>query len=275
MNRRSARRWRRITSRARASPAGVNFLAVAYGTRPMPAMVDQLAPLHLGEVGAIPCGRRFRGASRDVPGLRRNPDSLRRRRPEFSLMRPCSRLSRRSASLPAFSSWVTITMVRPCACRSLSSSKDDALILGVEVAGGLVGQDDFRIVHERARDGDALLLAARKLRGQMRGAVCHADLLQRCQSFVFVRHAVEVLRQHHVFERREMRHQMELLEDEAHGFAAEARQFAAARVSRYRCRQCAAAPRGGLIEAADEVQQRGLAGTGGPHDGDPFAAARR
>ena len=34
----------------------------------------------------------------------------------------------------------------------------------VEVAGRLVGQHDRRVVGERARDGDALLLAARELR---------------------------------------------------------------------------------------------------------------
>ena len=35
--------------------------------------------------------------------------------------------------------------------------------LGVEVAGGLVGQQQRRVVHERARDRDALLLAAGQL----------------------------------------------------------------------------------------------------------------
>ena len=35
---------------------------------------------------------------------------------------------------------------------------------GVEVAGGLVGQQQQRAVGERAGDGDALLFAARKLR---------------------------------------------------------------------------------------------------------------
>ena len=35
--------------------------------------------------------------------------------------------------------------------------------LRVEVAGGLVGEQDRRIVHQRARDGDALALAAGEL----------------------------------------------------------------------------------------------------------------
>ena len=39
--------------------------------------------------------------------------------------------------------------------------------LGVEVAGGLVGQQQRRVVHERAGDRDALLLAARQLVGEV------------------------------------------------------------------------------------------------------------
>ena len=41
----------------------------------------------------------------------------------------------------------------------------------VEVAGRLVGQQDRRVVRERARDGDALLLAARELRRIVMAAV--------------------------------------------------------------------------------------------------------
>ena len=37
---------------------------------------------------------------------------------------------------------------------------------GVEVAGRLVGQDNFGAVHDGAGDGDALLLAAGKLGGE-------------------------------------------------------------------------------------------------------------
>ena len=35
----------------------------------------------------------------------------------------------------------------------------------VEIAGRLVGKNQFRPVHERASDGDALLLAARHFAG--------------------------------------------------------------------------------------------------------------
>ena len=48
--------------------------------------------------------------------------------------------------------------------------------VAVERAGGLVGEDEGRLVDERPGDGDALLLAARELAGQMPGALRKADL---------------------------------------------------------------------------------------------------
>ena len=47
--------------------------------------------------------------------------------------------------------------------------------LRVEVASRLVGHDDVRVVDERARDGDALPLAAREFIWQVVGAVLEAD----------------------------------------------------------------------------------------------------
>ena len=44
---------------------------------------------------------------------------------------------------------------------------DDLARLRIEIARGLVGQDHPRAVHERARDGHALLLAARELARKM------------------------------------------------------------------------------------------------------------
>ena len=48
---------------------------------------------------------------------------------------------------------------------------------GVEVAGGLVGQDDRRGADERAGDGDALALAAGELGRVVVEAVVEADAL--------------------------------------------------------------------------------------------------
>src|SRR3990167_2174662 len=51
--------------------------------------------------------------------------------------------------------------------------------LGVEVAGRLIGEDDLRIVDERPRDGDALLLSAGELIGQIVRAMRHPDRYER------------------------------------------------------------------------------------------------
>ena len=109
-------------------------------------------------------------------------------------------------------------------------AEDDVLILGVEVSRGFVGEDDFRVVHKRAGDGDALLFTAGELGREMRCAVFHAYLPKRLHGLVFVRHAVEELRQHDVLDCRQVRHEMELLKDEANGFAAKAGQFGAAKL---------------------------------------------
>ena len=50
---------------------------------------------------------------------------------------------------------------------------------GVEVAGGLVGQDQRRVRHYGARDGHALLLASGKLARVVREPVVQAHQLER------------------------------------------------------------------------------------------------
>ena len=52
-------------------------------------------------------------------------------------------------------------------------------VLRIQVARGLVGQQNRRLAAHRARHGDALLLAARELAGQVLGAVRHAHALER------------------------------------------------------------------------------------------------
>ena len=48
----------------------------------------------------------------------------------------------------------------------------------VQVAGGLVGQQQARPADQRAGDGDALLLAARELVGQVVQPLAQPDLLE-------------------------------------------------------------------------------------------------
>ena len=70
-----------------------------------------------------------------------------------------------SASAASSGSWVTSTsVVWRARLTSSSSSMIWRPVVAVQVSGRLVGEQERRIVGERARDRDALLLAARELR---------------------------------------------------------------------------------------------------------------
>ena len=80
------------------------------------------------------------------------------------------------------------------------------------------------MIDQRARHGHALLLAAGKLRGKMLDAIGETHANERRTSLGFVCGAVKILREHHVFERGEIRHEMKLLEDESDFLGAETRE---------------------------------------------------
>ena len=72
-------------------------------------------------------------------------------------------LTIRSAKAAASGLWVIIKMVLPDALVEVSKDiQNGGGIFGVQVAGGFVGQKQSRLVHQRPRDGYALLFAARK-----------------------------------------------------------------------------------------------------------------
>ena len=97
-------------------------------------------------------------------------------------------------------------------------------------------------VIERAGDRDALLLAARELGRLVRAAVGQADLRRAAHSRLpFGLLTRERQRQHDVLLRRQLRDQVERLEDEADALAAEQRQLLVLHrrdVRRPRCRRC-------------------------------------
>ena len=88
----------------------------------------------------------------------------------------------------------------------------------VEVAGGLVGEDQRRLGHQCPGDGHPLLLAAGELARPVVRAIGQADLVERVERpFAPSRrcHAGVDQRQLHVAPGRSGREQVELLEDEA------------------------------------------------------------
>src|SRR5262252_2920026 len=113
------------------------------------------------------------------------------------------------------------------AIQALENPHDFDAGFRVEVPGRLVGQQDRRVVDQRARDGDALLLSARELVRMMVGAVAQADEFEHLLRTLVPlgrlhRVAAVEERQLDVVERRRPRQQVENLEHEpdllvAHG----------------------------------------------------------
>ena len=143
--------------------------------------------------------------------------------------------------------------------------------LGVERAERLVEQKNAGLDGERARERDALALTARQLRGQALAE--RAELHQLEQPF----HARANLRlsragaartcaqsERHVLEHRHVAEQRVLLEDETDIALADA------------ARQCVLAVEThlalvGPVQAGDDAQQRGLAGSGRTEQRNKFA----
>ena len=87
----------------------------------------------------------------------------------------------------------------------------------VQVASGLICQDDSRIIDQGPAYGHALHLAARKLPGQMIAPVGEPHHLQDLVNPVFVPVLLaEEQRQLDVLSRCQRRHEVELLEDKAY-----------------------------------------------------------
>jgi hypothetical protein len=147
--------------------------------------------------------------------------------------------------------------------------------LGVEVAGGLVGEDDGGLVDQGAGDGDALALAAGELVWFVHHAGAEADGFED----VFGAGgagggggAVVDKGKLDVVERGGAGEKVEGLEDEAYLFVADTGEFVVVELGDVVAVEPVFALRGG-VEAADEVHQRGFAGAGGSHDRDVLVVA--
>ena len=137
----------------------------------------------------------------------------------------------------------------------------DLLVLFVQVAGRLVSEDELRAVDERAGDAHALLLTAGQLAGQVMRTLLQSHSFQRFHRLLLIDYRMVVLRHHHVLHRRQMRHEVKLLEHESDHVLAHIGELAGVQIL-----QPAAFEHDGTlrrrIHAADHVHQRGFAGTG-------------
>src|ERR1700681_1637030 len=105
------------------------------------------------------------------------------------------------------------------------------------------------MIDQSARNRHALLLAAREVRGEMLQAVPQPNAAQGFGGLILIGNAVEILREHYVFKRREIGHEVKLLEDETDFIGAITRQFALTELPDLHAIHHDA-PRGRVVEAS-------------------------
>ncbi len=142
----------------------------------------------------------------------------------------------------------------------------------IEVARGLVREDQLGIAGNRARDRHALLLAARQLRRHVLHARRQADDLQ-CIGDALVAfrglHAAIAQRHVHVVVDVEVGHEIEALEDEADLLIAQRGTRIVGKICHFHVVELVAAGLVGL-EQSRNIEERGLARTRGPGDREEF-----
>ena len=100
------------------------------------------------------------------------------------------------------------------------------LFIGIiQISGRLVRQDNFRMIDQRPCHADPLLLTAGELAGKVMRSVSKTDAAQCFQRFFFIRHAVIILRQHHIFKRSQILYQVELLKNQPDFISSNGRQI--------------------------------------------------
>ena len=145
--------------------------------------------------------------------------------------------------------------------------------MGVQRTGGLVGQDQGRVADQRPRDGNALLLAARKLVGLAFQFIAQAHLLQhRLGAGPALAAGYPGVDQghFHITHQVQLGQKVILLEHEAQHLVADSGKLVAAHLAHIPAVQLIGAC-GGHVQAADDVHAGGLARTGLAHDGHELA----
>src|SRR5216684_6010215 len=156
---------------------------------------------------------------------------------------------------------------------ALEELHDFIALRGVQVAGGLVGEDELGILDDRARDAHELLLAAGKLVGEeiflahdieaVQGVADQADAL-------FVRNVFVGERDFEVLKDGEIVDQVVALKYEADvGFVQFVALLDVEFVDRLIEKVVFSAPR--AIEHSDDAEQRGFSRAGRAHEGDELA----
>src|SRR5882762_90265 len=126
------------------------------------------------------------------------------------------------------------------------------------------------MVDQRPRNRHALLLAARKMRRQMRQPVAQSNALLRFRCLRLVRDAMKVLGQHYVLDGAQVGDQVELLKDKPDFFRAIPHQVVFGKFGQVHAIHDRVAGRQ-RVQSAQNIDQRGLPGARRPHQRHPFA----
>src|SRR5579862_4225064 len=141
----------------------------------------------------------------------------------------------------------------------------------IEIAGGLISKDDFRLVDEGAGDGHALLLAAGEFRGLVIEASGDAEELGEDVEAVRIEAVtVNVLSERDVVAGSERRQKIEFLEDEADFVAAKVGAGGVAEGGKVVPIEHDTAS-GGAGEGAHDVEHGRFAASRGAHDREKIA----
>ena len=139
---------------------------------------------------------------------------------------------------------------------------------GIEVARRFIGQNDFRIVHQRAGNGDPLLLASGQFKGTVRKTVAEANGIQQGTRTIALGPpgcAKGVGGQKDVFDAVHLGHEVVGLEDESNVAGAKCCAGAFAQAVDVGVQQ-ADGTRIGAVKPPEKMEEGGLARAGSAED---------
>jgi len=152
---------------------------------------------------------------------------------------------------------------------------------GIEVPGGLVGEQDYGRIDDGPGDGDALACATRKLAWKMKDAMVESQsgqdvtgpILDLCGLSKPVGHGRTDQHGHgDIFQDCQFRQKMVELEDETEGSVSKV-----VAIDAWGCEDIPLSedngPLVGSVQRAQEVQERAFTASGGPHDGKELSFA--
>ena len=157
------------------------------------------------------------------------------------------------------------------ASEALQKIKDQSTCGGVEIAGGLIREEEFRRMHQSASDGNALHLAAGEL---VRITIAEAIELDPAQTFAGggagMGNASEQKRQLDIFVDSEGVEELEGLKNETNFITAQDCEGSVVEAGSWHAINEDGAA-GGKIHGAGEIEERGFAASAASNEGEELA----